>query len=320
MKFDLDAFNIAKPLKPIYRGFGIGFNSAYNKAKFNLSSINISNGIGFMTDVFAESIIASTVLGIDINPGYNNLEEKVQAEAELALGRFLESEISEIVDSFVVEATMFLNSQDFVETVNGTGTIYSDFQLSSKLEEEVEAEVDDINTYYLSDSISETVSNAGVTAIMFIRNVALAEQIGASAILSQNAMLSGELLETITSAASVAQNIGLSDDIAENINGDVRITSKVSLADELFELVSASADVVVFDEKVCQINVTLKPNDVLIIDASDYTIRLNNKNAIQLHSGDWIDELNRDTVSIDVTASSGLANLSTRVIYTERFL
>lgn len=99
-----------------------------------------------------------------------------------------------------------------------------------------------------------------------------------------------------------------------------RIGAKVRTAPDGYELVSASANLEAVDMKTAVLTVTLKPGERLIIDASTYNVLLNGKNAIEIHSGDWIDELNRETQSIVITAASGVGNLSASILYTERYL
>ena len=71
---------------------------------------------------------------------------------------------------------------------------------------------------------------------------------------------------------------------------------------------------------VCELNITLKPGQKLIVDATNYNVLLDNENAIWAQSGAWIDELTRETSSISINASSGVANLSANILYTERYL
>lgn len=87
-----------------------------------------------------------------------------------------------------------------------------------------------------------------------------------------------------------------------------------------YELVSASVNLEAVDIIVCELNITLKPGQKLIVDATNYNVLLDNENAIWAQSGAWIDELTRETSSISINASSGVANLSANILYTERYL
>ena len=74
------------------------------------------------------------------------------------------------------------------------------------------------------------------------------------------------------------------------------------------------------DLAICYLTVTLKPGSTLIIDANNYNILLDGENAIELQSGDWLDDLDRETVDIAIGAASGVSGLSASILYTERYL
>ena len=96
--------------------------------------------------------------------------------------------------------------------------------------------------------------------------------------------------------------------------------SKIYPTVEMYELVDAAASLLAFDTRVCIINTTLRPGQRLIIDAATYNVLLDSENAIHLHSGEWIDELSRETTEINITARSGATSLSANILYTERYL
>ena len=78
-------------------------------------------------------------------------------------------------------------------------------------------------------------------------------------------------------------------------------------------------------EYVCHIGTAenpfvLKPGERLVIDANNYNVLLNGQNAIWYQADDWLDDMNRNTISIDITASAGVSNLSATILYTELYL
>ena len=58
----------------------------------------------------------------------------------------------------------------------------------------------------------------------------------------------------------------------------------------------------------------------MIIDANTYNVWIDQQNAVYVHSGDWLDELNRETQDFVITAASGAGNLEASILYTERYL
>lgn len=86
------------------------------------------------------------------------------------------------------------------------------------------------------------------------------------------------------------------------------------------EVFASSADVISLSEYVCEFSgLTLKPGQVLVVDASSFNILLDGKNAIHLHKGEWLDDLNRNTQSITITGT-GASRLTAEILYTERYL
>lgn len=86
------------------------------------------------------------------------------------------------------------------------------------------------------------------------------------------------------------------------------------------ENITINSSPININEKKCSINVTLKPNEKLIIDSELYDIFLNGTSKIETHSGDWFDEFDRDTVSMKIQATQNASNLSSRIVYMERYL
>lgn len=86
------------------------------------------------------------------------------------------------------------------------------------------------------------------------------------------------------------------------------------------ENINVDSSPMVTEEKICTINITLKPGDKLIIDSELYNVFQNGTSIIESQSGSWFDELDRNTVSLILQASSNVSDLSGRVVYTERFL
>ena len=135
-----------------------------------------------------------------------------------------------------------------------------------------------------------------------------------------NVKASGRGLESITENSAIAADIVFTVDGIEEILTNVNSGTDLSLSAAGFELVSESASVIILDQKTCKLTVTLKPGQKLLIDAENYTVLLDGENAIELQSGDWIDELDRETTDISILAATGTAYLSASITYQERYL
>lgn len=126
--------------------------------------------------------------------------------------------------------------------------------------------------------------------------------------------------ETITADTTLGSNIYAYPIFSEEIDAVTAIGADIYPSAEGFELVSESASLEALELKTCTLTVTLKPGQRLIVDSSTYNILLDGENAIEIQSGDWIDELNRETTDIAITAASGVENLTASILYTERYL
>ena len=157
----------------------------------------------------------------------------------------------------------------------------------------------------------------------------------ASAILSSvfseeidsDAKLSAEIRPFLLMSENVTENIIVSPNLflkrqgLEEINNGIQfISARVHPDVAGYEFINSSASLRNIDTKVCILTTTLKPGEILIVDANNYNVLLNSQNAIEIQSGDWIDELNRNTTEIKLTASSGMANMSATILYTEKYL
>lgn len=168
---------------------------------------------------------------------------------------------------------------------------------------------------------SETIGE-GVTAgfLAIVSYLTAAERITAlsKVVASVSPLLSG--------TETIAINAALSADIypgilgEEAINADIAAGAVIRTQPDGYELVSVTASLEAVDTKTSFLTVTLKPGERLIVDASTYNVLLNGENAIETHSGDWIDELTRETQTIIISAATGATDLAATILYTERYL
>lgn len=126
--------------------------------------------------------------------------------------------------------------------------------------------------------------------------------------------------EAVTGALEPGKNVMTSGTASERVTASVYTDKETWLIVPMFELVSASATLEAVDLHVCELNVTLNPGDRLIVDAINYNVWLNGENVNWIQSGEWIDELARETSSLSITASAGVSELTASVLYTERYL
>lgn len=168
-----------------------------------------------------------------------------------------------------------------------------------------------------AETIGEYVGNA-LGAINLKPH--FAEIVDADTALGAEIGLTPEGAETIAESAILGADIALSIAGAETVGADTVLGADIAFQLEGFELISAAATSEAVETKTCVLNITLRPGQRLIIDANNYNVLLDGENAIYIQSGDWIDELIRNTTALDISAASGSANISATILYTERFL
>ena len=107
---------------------------------------------------------------------------------------------------------------------------------------------------------------------------------------------------------------------AEKVEEDVITDKETYLIVSGYEKVSTSVSLEAVDIYTCELNITLQPGDILVVDAINYNVWLNGENVNWIQSGEWIDELVRETSSISVEANVGASQLTANILYTERYL
>lgn len=308
------------PEQPIIYGFGVGFNSTFNKARFNLASYNISNGIGWLDEIDGiESIMNTTVPGVLISLDLS-ANERVLGEVEGSENRFVTGNGIETIEQSPIYAITFLPDLSFIENVSGNVFGYIEFTKLNFIEN-VSGEARIVGITYVSGNGSEAINQSPIYAITFINIAQGFEEVEGEIEITCEVKLKPNFSEIVTADVSIGQDVMIG-----NINGteivdiSADLGQKINLSGEGLELVSASVSVDAFEEKVCVLTLTLKPGQRLIVDANTYNVWLDGENAVYIQSGDWIDELNRNTLELSILAASGVNNLSARVVFQERYL
>lgn len=167
------------------------------------------------------------------------------------------------------------------------------------------------------ETINEEVIKGELSVILFPR---FSETVGAQITRAADIRPSVSGLESISGQTDISASVFIPAKCYEIISANTALGMDLTLDVTGYELVNESASVIDLDSKTCNLTVTLKPGQKLVIDASTYTVLLDGENAIELQSGDWIDELDRETTDISILAATGTANLTASITYLERYL
>lgn len=168
-----------------------------------------------------------------------------------------------------------------------------------------------------TETIDEVITDAQLSIILKLN---FEENVAEQTHLASVVMLSADAVETVSEATDLDAEIYLDANGEENIDANTILSAKIYATAQGYEFVSESASLEIIDERTCFLTTTLYPGQKMIVDASTYNVLIDNENAIEIQSGDWIDELNRETTDITISAAAGATNLSASILYTERYL
>lgn len=139
--------------------------------------------------------------------------------------------------------------------------------------------------------------------------------------LSQIVEAAGTTVERFDGSINLSQIAWAEGATADSVDIDKMNLSQIAWTDaDSGEVFAATVDVVSLAEYVCELSgLTLKPGQVLVIDAASFNVLLDGGNAIYLHKGEWLRKMNRKTQSITITGT-GATRLEAEILYTERYL
>lgn len=187
--------------------------------------------------------------------------------------------------------------------------------------ERIQTSVKGIQALAVAGSGTETISEGVAEGLLHINPKPIFnENISADVELGADIAFSLQFTENIGRTITLGADIAIPAAMEEEITPDVILGADIAIPAEGFELVAGDATSEAIETKICVLNITLKPGHRLIIDADNYNVLLDGENAIWVQSGDWIDELIRNTTEIKIDAASGAGNITASILYTERFL
>ena len=217
-------------------------------------------------------------------------------------------------------------STRFTESVFATIGATNDTYLNVICNERVDKSVDGAVCKFIPATGTETVDEivSDMIAVIWVQPKGT-EIVDTEVSPSAEVFLTMEFSEQIDADTHLSQDAFLDPVFEENVEADTHLGVDLYLENVGYELISESASLVAIEEQICYIGTpdnpfTLKPGERLVIDAGTYNLLLDGENIIEYHSGEWLDSMNRNTLNIDISASSGLANLTATILYTELFL
>ena len=212
---------------------------------------------------------------------------------------------------------LFSNSY---ETINAQLSAAQIFYLTNNSSETVTADTELVSGVILVCSSSENITaQCAIVGVVFLTENARTD-ITASVIVGANYYWKNNPTENITANLILGGNYYLSSESAEAVTASVRCGAKYYLANDAYNIIIASIGAIYSVEiKNIEISVTLPVNSKLVIDSDNYLVLLNGNNIIEKHLGAWLDDLNRNVISIEISGA-GLTKVNSSILYTERYL
>ena len=209
---------------------------------------------------------------------------------------------------------------DFTEDITAECGIAAEFRSTAAIIEKVTASANGQSGILPVVSYEEEISGSAILGITALPVCRISESVSASGKAAAQYDPPAAFTEVVSSDVEAASMLRINAAVSENVTAKAVPGALLSAIASYFELVNGSASVETTEVIACLIDVTLQPGDRLVVDAVTYNVYLNDQNIVDLHRGEWIDELNRDTINLEVIASTGTNNLEAQVLYTERYL
>lgn len=299
---------------------GGGYNSTFNLSNFNFLAFNATSNVEFLEVEFVENVIANIETGYDYRTNISYSETVKMSVAGNAT-RFIAVLMEEAVDSISAKAVMLLQGFTATEVVESEIIGHIIISLKINYAENITADIDGRGSYTLGMEYAENVSSTPITAIMFLQGFTDSENVTADCYLTDHVNLKQTYSENVSANVGISQDVDIKVTFEENITGNIFLSQEVKIVDiSMNELVTASVSVDVIEEKICYLDIVLAPGQKLVIDADTYNVYLDEENVVWAQRGEWLDELSRNTVRIDVIAASGTPNIKASILYTERYL
>lgn len=213
---------------------------------------------------------------------------------------YITEAMTETVDAMVS------NSGDIHENIYGIEQYFSNSSAANG----------DLVTASISEAVNAEINSFPDHDLI----VSCAEDVDCSAFASEDSYISGSLSEICNTDIFLSVTLYYSEALEAALGKAILAAADYYDADKaIYEIVYGSVGTSKFTYKYIAIDVTIPPGSTLIIDSENYNVLLDGENVIDKHSGDWLDELTRNT--FDITLGSGVVgDLEGSLLYTERYL
>ncbi len=172
----------------------------------------------------------------------------------------------------------------------------------------------------ITGSTGMTFANQSIANAYFWRHATAATIWSKQINLSHESYIVAAESTTFDTKINLSHESYVSGAESTTLDPNINLSQQAFVSGNAGEVFSQTADVIVLTESICSFpGLTLKPGQVLTIDAGSYNVLLDGENAIYLQEGDWLDNLSRDTINI-TASGTGAEKLHIQILYVERYL
>jgi hypothetical protein len=192
--------------------------------------------------------------------------------------------------------------------------------------------------FYVKKRLTETLSAQNTPTMAHFISKIILEELSSSIEVSAGLYAVAQILEELTGSAAMAADYSPPAKIGEDLNGGAKISAYYYPSLSALQELSASGRIAsdnysyggmfevldgvvsAHDTETAELNISgsIPVGGVLVIDSEYYTVTLNNQNAVDRHSGDWI-FVDRDSESLEVSAA-GISGINMEVAYIAKYL
>lgn len=302
-------------------------NSPYNLGRYNLVGFNVTPINNIFTKVKVNDYFSFTVISTtsDVFPTAKLYIAINVQKAVLVPGKFAAASISNTIVKSKAELIGYSWRTVTVDNNFDTNLAYvREFWRQVTFEDALSIErAILIGCSWRTVSIADEIDCIKADVLReYWKQVDILEEFSANILQSSLTYPKAEATDVFTVGTSHLSQQAYSAAAPNSVinTATLKSSNKTFVEVEALDLIDAVCDVLSLETKICVLTVTLRPGQTMIIDANTYNVWIDQQNAVYVHSGDWLDELDRNTQSFVINAASGVNNLQASILYTERYL
>lgn len=202
-------------------------------------------------------------------------------------------------------AIVFLQT-DAYERITGVFAAANNLYLNTSATERLDASARMIQGILQSANSAERITATAGMVALYVMETNAQEVISAAVQAGANVYALTDAVEQLGADITIGADVYAAAAAEEIVSGEFTLGANVYAANTGYEILSAITEAEAANIFVMVLDVALEPGDTLIIDSDHYTVMKNGENALETHSGQWM-QLNRNTRTVLVESGTPAA-------------